>query len=305
VVLDDPAARLPQRLGRTRSLFSRLRRRGTLDEEAWDDLEETLLLADVGLAMTATLLERVRSRAAHERLSDAAQLPDALQAEIAALLDDGRDRSLRFRPGVTNVWLLVGVNGVGKTTTVAKLAARAVADGHSVLLAAADTFRAAAGAQLDPWAQHLGVEIVRGQEGGDPGAVAFDATASAHARGIELVLIDTAGRLHTKVNLMAELEKIRRVVQRTPDVLQEVLLVLDASTGQNGLAQAREFTDAVGVTGVVLTKLDGTAKGGIVLAIEAELGVPVKLVGIGEAPDDLVSFVPGDFAAALVGAASV
>jgi fused signal recognition particle receptor len=193
------------------------------------------------------------------------------------------------------------VNGVGKTTTIAKLAAHEIEDGNRVLLAAADTFRAAAADQLAHWADQIGAEIVRAQEGADPGSVAFDAVEAATSRGTDVVLVDTAGRLHTKVNLMAELGKIVRVVERTPGALQEVLLVLDATTGQNGLTQARDFTEAVGITGVVLTKLDGTAKGGIVLAIEHELGVPVKLVGIGESADDLVPFDPAEFAAALVG----
>ncbi len=195
----------------------------------------------------------------------------------------------------------MGVNGVGKTTTVAKLARREQAEGHRVLLAAADTFRAAAAEQLGLWADRLGVELVRGQEGADPGSVVFDAMDAAASRGVELVLVDTAGRLHTKVNLMEELKKLRRIVERRPGALREVLLVLDATTGQNGLAQAREFTEAVEITGVVLTKLDGTAKGGVVLAIEHELGVPVKLVGVGESADDLIAFDPAEFAAALVG----
>jgi len=246
----------------------------------------------------------VRARAAAAGVGDADQLPGLLEQEIdEGLRATDADRSLTLRDGRTDVWLLVGVNGAGKTTTAAKLATRAIADGHSVLFAAADTFRAAAADQLAMWGERLGVEVIRGQEGGDPGAIAFDAVQAAEARSIDLVLVDTAGRLHTKVNLMAELEKVRRVVERSPDALSEVLLVLDATTGQNGLAQAQRFADDIGVTGVVLTKLDGTAKGGIVLAIESELGVPVKLVGVGEQPDDLVPFDPAQFAAALVGGA--
>ena len=183
--------------------------------------------------------------------------------------------------------MFVGVNGVGKTTTIAKVAQRETDDGHRLVLAAADTFRAAAAEQLSDWAGRVGAELVRGQEGADPGSVVFDAMSAAASRGADLVLVDTAGRLHTKVNLMNELEKLRRIVERTPGALKEVLLVLDATTGQNGLSQAREFADAVDVTGVVLTKLDGTAKGGIVLAIEAELGIPVKLIGVGESAADL------------------
>jgi fused signal recognition particle receptor len=280
---------------------ARLRAR-RIDDEVWDELEETLLLADAGMETTTRLVDAVKDRAAAERVADAEALTDLLERAIAAELGaTAAERALDLRPGRVNVWLLVGVNGAGKTTTAAKLATQAITEGHSVLLAAADTFRAAATDQLVAWGDRLGIEVIRGQEGGDPGAVAFDAVQAAGARGVELVLVDTAGRLHTKVNLMAELEKVRRVVERTPDVLREVLLVLDATTGQNGLAQARQFTDAVGLTGVVLTKLDGSAKGGIVMAIEAELGVPVKLVGIGESPDDLVPFDPDDFAAALAG----
>ena len=296
--------RLRDRLGKSRAPFAGMRGRlkaRQLDDEAWDDLEETLLLADVGVPSTARLLDGVRDRARAEGLSEADGLPALLQAEITEQLDDDVDRTLRLDAGRPNAWILVGVNGVGKTTTAAKLATRELASGHSVLFAAADTFRAAAADQLAEWGARVGVDVIRGQEGGDPGAVAFDAVQAAGARGIDLVLVDTAGRLHTKVNLMEELKKIGRVVERTPGALREVLLVLDATTGQNGLAQAREFADAVGVTGVVLTKLDGSAKGGVVLAIEAELGVPVKLVGVGETADDLVDFDPAEFAAALVG----
>ena len=196
--------------------------------------------------------------------------------------------------------MFVGVNGVGKTTTIAKVAQRETDDGHKLVLAAADTFRAAAAEQLSEWAGRVGAELVRGQEGADPGSVVFDAMSAAASRGADLVLVDTAGRLHTKVNLMNELEKLRRIVERTPGALKEVLLVLDATTGQNGLSQAREFADAVDVTGVVLTKLDGTAKGGIVLAIEAELGIPVKLIGVGESAADLLAFEPESFVSALL-----
>jgi fused signal recognition particle receptor len=296
---------LRERLGRTRATFAglraRLRARRRIDDEVWDDLEETLLAADTGMATATRLLERVRARAAAETVRDPDDLPGLLEAEIADELGAVEDRALHHAEVVPSVWLLVGVNGVGKTTTAAKLAARELAAGRSVLLAAADTFRAAAADQLAHWADHLGIEVVRGQEGADPGSVVFDAVEAARARRIDVVLVDTAGRLHTKVNLMAELEKVRRVVERTPEALQEVLLVLDASTGQNGLTQAREFTGRIGITGVVLTKLDGTSKGGIVLAVEADLGVPVKLVGVGESAADLVAFEPAAFAAALMG----
>ena len=272
-----------------------------LGDDVWDDLEETLLLADVGGPTTARLMEQLRERARVEKVKDADGLPELLESEISSLFDQSVDRSLKVNEQGPTVWMLVGVNGVGKTTTIAKLAAQELEAGNTVILAAADTFRAAAAEQLAHWADTLGAEIVQGQAGGDPGSVAFDAVAAAVARSVDVVLVDTAGRLHTKVNLMEELKKVRRIVERTPDVLQEVLLVLDASTGQNGLTQAKQFTDAVGVTGIVLTKLDGTAKGGIVLAVEQELGLPVKLVGVGEAADDLVAFDPTEFATALVG----
>ncbi len=226
-----------------------------------------------------------------------------LHTELVALLDDGdKTRALAATPDEPNVWMFVGVNGVGKTTTIAKVAQRETDAGHRVVLAAADTFRAAAAEQLTHWAEVTGAGIVRGQEGADPGSVVYDAMSSAASRDADLVLVDTAGRLHTKTNLMAELEKLRRIVERTPGALKEVLLVLDATTGQNGLTQARQFADAVDVTGVVLTKLDGTAKGGIVLAIEAELGIPVKLIGVGERSADLVEFEPEAFVAALLDA---
>jgi fused signal recognition particle receptor len=293
--------RLRDRMSRTRAGFGRLRGRGGLSDEVWDDLEETLLLADVGPPTTAVLLEQVKARASADKVRDADALPALLAHEITAILNPDADRTLHRAPTGPSAWLLVGVNGVGKTTSIAKLAAQEINGGNRVLLTAADTFRAAAADQLGHWADQLGVDIVRAQEGADPGSVAFDALEAAAARGADVVLVDTAGRLHTKVNLMSELGKIVRVVERTPGALQEVLLVLDATTGQNGLTQARDFTDAVGITGVVLTKLDGTAKGGIVLAIEHELGVPVKLVGVGESPDDLIAFDPAEFAAALVG----
>jgi fused signal recognition particle receptor len=294
-------------MGKTRGLFSgyvrALRSRASVDDEAWDDLEEALLRADVGVATTTALLEDLRSRVRDGELRGADAVVAALREDLRRTLDtaDGTGLSLSFDgngDGIC-VWLFVGVNGVGKTTTIGKLARREKAAGHSVLLAAGDTFRAAAAEQLDQWAQRTGVEIVRGAEGGDPSAVVFDAVQRAQARGNDLVLADTAGRLHTKVNLVEELKKIRRVADRPPGHVAEVLLVLDATTGQNGLTQARQFLDAVGVTGVVLTKLDGSAKGGIVIAIQRELGLPVKLVGLGEGPDDLVPFDPDEFVAAL------
>ncbi len=296
--------RLRDRLGRTRAAlagaFTGIAGRSTVDDETWEELEEALILADVGVSTATRLVEAVRDRAKAERVTDPGALEGLLRAEVAALLAPG-DRTLHRAPVKPTVWMFVGVNGVGKTTTIAKLAQREVGDGNKVVLAAADTFRAAAAEQLGTWAERTGAWLVRGQEGADPGSVVFDAMASAQTRESDLVLVDTAGRLHTKVNLMEELKKLRRIVDRTPDALTEVLLVIDATTGQNGLTQAREFAQAVEVTGVVLTKLDGTAKGGIVLAIQAELGIPVKVVGIGEGAADMVPFDPEEFAAALFG----
>ena len=310
-------------MGKTRGLFSgyvrSLRSRSSVDDQAWDDLEEALLRADVGVATTTALLEDLRGRVHDGELRGADAVVAALREDLRRSLDTDSGTELSFETGGTGsttggdngsdngsgdgagicVWLFVGVNGVGKTTTIGKVARRQKAEGRSVLLAAGDTFRAAAAEQLDQWAQRTGVEIVRGAEGGDPSAVVFDAVQRAQARGNDLVLADTAGRLHTKVNLVEELKKIRRVADRAPGHVSEVLLVLDATTGQNGLTQARQFLDAVGVTGVVLTKLDGSAKGGIVIAIQRELGLPVKLVGLGEGPDDLVPFNADEFVDAL------
>jgi fused signal recognition particle receptor len=271
--------------------------RSKIDDESWDDLEEALIRADVGVGPTTELLDAVRTRVKDEGITEPAALLDALKSEMKARL--AGDRSLRFEPGKPNVWLFVGVNGVGKTTTIGKVAKREIADGRSVVMAAGDTFRAAAAEQLGLWAERAGADIVRGNEGGDPSSVIFDAVQSAGAKGADLVLADTAGRLHTKTNLMEELRKVRRVADRDPGKVTEVLLVLDATTGQNGLVQAQQFTEAVDVTGVVLTKLDGSAKGGIVLAIQIELGIPVKLVGLGESADDLVVFDENEFVDAL------
>ncbi len=297
------APRLRDRLARTRATLAgplrALTGRGRVDAEAWDDLEEALLRADVGVATTGQLLDELRTAAGALRTSEPAEVVELLKAQLVSVLDGEADRSLAVRDREPTVWLFVGVNGVGKTTAIAKLAQRAQRDGRDVLLVAADTFRAAASDQLAEWAERVGADLIRGQPGADPGSVVFDAMSAAQARGAELVLVDTAGRLHTRVNLMEELKKLRRIVDRTPGALQEVLLVIDATTGQNGLAQAREFADAVDATGVVLTKLDGSSKGGIVLAIEAELGIPVKVVGIGESADDLVAFDPVEFVDAL------
>jgi fused signal recognition particle receptor len=303
-VLERP--RLRDRLGRTRSAFTgafgRMRGR-KIDDETWDELEEALLLADVGMGTTTRLLDAVRTRAKERSVTEPDDLIGLVREEVTSMLQgDGTDRTLHSAPGEQNVWMFVGVNGVGKTTTIGKLASQEVAGGRRVVLAAADTFRAAAADQLQLWAERTGGEIVRGQEGADPGSIVFDAMAAASSRGADLVLVDTAGRLHTKTNLMEELKKLRRIVDRTQGALKEVLLVVDASTGQNGLVQAKQFADAVDVSGIVLTKLDGTAKGGIVLAIQTELGIPVKVVGVGEGVGDLITFDPQEFAAALFGA---
>ncbi len=294
------------RMSKARSAFTGallgIAGRTGITSETWDDLEEALLRADVGVRVTDELLGGLRARVKAKEITEPGQLLTALQAEMTSRLE-GADRSLHLEPGdpdSPNVWLFVGVNGVGKTTTIGKVAALQHEAGVSVLMAAGDTFRAAAAEQLTTWAERSGAEIVRGNEGGDPSAVIFDAIERAGARGIQLVLADTAGRLHTKTNLMDELRKVRRVAAKGKGRVTEVLLVIDATTGQNGLTQAREFGDATAVTGVVLTKLDGSAKGGIVFAIETELGLPVKLVGLGETIGDLVPFEPSEFVEALV-----
>jgi fused signal recognition particle receptor len=301
-----PRRRFRERLGRSRAALSRglsgLLARGADDDEAWDELEEALLSADVGVATATELVERLRTRARAERATGP-ELRELLRAELLEAVG-GSDRSLALdlleehqRPGIV---LVVGVNGTGKTTTVGKLALALAEEGKQPVLAAADTFRAAATEQLVIWGDRVGAPVVRHQQGADPAAVAFDGLASARARGADVLLVDTAGRLHTKSNLMEELRKLRRVLEREGGQVREVLLVLDATTGQNGLAQARQFTDAVGVTGVVLTKLDGTAKGGIVIAVQRDLGIPVKLVGLGEGAHDLAPFDPDAFVDALL-----
>jgi len=300
-VLEAPP-RFRDRLGKARTLLatyvSAVLSRPGIEAETWDDLEEALIRADVGVATTAAILDDLRGKAKEEGINSPADLLEALKADLKGSLARA-DRGLAFEEGAPNVWLFVGVNGVGKTTTIGKVGLREAGRGHTVVMAAADTFRAAAAEQLQLWAQRVGADLVRGAEGGDPGSVVFDAVERAAARGADLVLADTAGRLHTKVNLMEELKKVRRVAERPPARVTEVLLVLDATTGQNGLIQAREFTEAVGVTGVVLTKLDGTAKGGIALAVESDLDLPIKLVGLGESAADLVDFEPDEFVEAL------
>ena len=280
-------------LGRSgRAVAATMPRLRSGGEEAWEELEEALIAADVGVAATTELVERLRK----QRPDDPAE---ALVGELVDLLPDPGTLDLHERPAVV---LVVGVNGTGKTTTIGKLAERLRQHGHSVVLGAADTFRAAAEEQLEIWAERAGADFVGSERGGDPAAVAYDAIGAAEARGRHVVVVDTAGRLHTQQNLMEELRKIRRVIaQRLDGAPHETLLVLDATTGQNGLQQARLFGEAVDVTGVVLTKLDGSAKGGIVIAIGHELGLPVKLVGVGEKLEDLQPFDPADFARALVG----
>ncbi|MGB9111912.1 MAG: signal recognition particle-docking protein FtsY [Acidimicrobiales bacterium] len=299
---DQP--RIAQRFVRTRNAisapFARLRSRSRLDESAFEDLEEALLLADVGRTSTSAILSSLRDAVKEGRIgSDVGALEEALRDSIVARFDS-EDRSLSIGDVRPSVWLFVGVNGVGKTTTIGKVARRLRNEGVEVVIAGADTFRAAATEQLESWAQRSGAALVRGAEGADPSSVVFDAIEHATARGADIVLADSAGRLHTKVNLMDELRKVRRVADRTPGRLAEVLLVLDATTGQNGVVQAREFTKAVEVTGIILTKLDGTAKGGVALAIHDELKLPIKLVGVGEGDEDLIDFDPADFAAALI-----
>ncbi|QLY29876.1 signal recognition particle-docking protein FtsY [Nocardia huaxiensis] len=275
---------------------------GDLDEDSWEEIEDTLVMADLGTASTAAVVERLREAMASRSVRNAEEARAVLREVLIEALRPELDRSIRALPHADHpaVLLVVGVNGTGKTTTTGKLARVLVADGRRVLLGAADTFRAAAADQLQTWGERVGAETVRGKEGADPAAVAFDAVAAGIDRGVDAVLVDTAGRLHTKTGLMDELGKVKRVVEKKAEV-DEVLLVLDATVGQNGLMQARVFAEVVDITGVALTKLDGTAKGGIVFQVQHELGVPVKLVGLGEGADDLAPFEPGAFVDALLG----
>ncbi|WP_370375464.1 signal recognition particle-docking protein FtsY [Micromonospora sp. HM5-17] len=298
--------RLRARLARSQNVFGRgllsLLSRDHLDEEVWEEIEDSLIGADVGVEATREIVDRLRERVAVLGTRTAAELRALLAEELVSVLDPTLDRTLRAtrEDGTPAVLLVVGVNGTGKTTTCGKVARVLIADGRSVLLGAADTFRAAAAEQLTTWASRVGAEVVRGPEGADPASVAFDAVQRGIETSVDTVVIDTAGRLQNKVGLMDELGKIKRVVSRHGPV-DETLLVLDATTGQNGLEQARVFTEVVDVTGVVLTKLDGTAKGGIVIAVQRKLGIPVKLVGLGEGPDDLAPFDPAQFVDALLG----
>jgi fused signal recognition particle receptor len=306
----DPSSsrlvRLRGNLARSQSSFGRgllaILSRDRIDEAAWQDLEDTLLAADLGVGPSAELVDALRTKVRVEGLTERDQATSALSDALVAMVDPALDRRPRLDNGaLPGVVLVVGVNGTGKTTTVGRLARLLVGDGKTVLLGAADTFRAAAADQLQTWGQRVGAETVRAdREGADPASVAFEAVSEGIEKGVDVVVIDTAGRLHTKVGLMDELGKVKRVVEKKA-VVDEVLLVLDATTGQNGLRQARVFAEVVDVTGIVLTKLDGTAKGGIVIAVQRELGVPVKLVGLGEGPDDLAPFDPGAFVDAILG----
>ncbi|UGY93820.1 signal recognition particle-docking protein FtsY [Streptomyces gobiensis] len=300
--------RLRARLSRSQNSLGKglltLLSRERLDDETWEEIEDTLLTADVGVAPTQELVERLRERVKVLGTRTTEELRGLLREELLTLIGTDMDRAVRTetsgaedKPGII---MVVGVNGTGKTTTTGKLARVLVADGKSVVLGAADTFRAAATDQLQTWGQRVGARTVRGPENGDPASVAFDAVKEGIAEGADVVLIDTAGRLHTKTGLMDELGKVKRVVEKQGPV-DEVLLVLDATTGQNGLVQARVFAEVVDITGIALTKLDGTAKGGIVVAVQRELGVPVKLVGLGEGADDLAPFEPEAFVDALIG----
>jgi fused signal recognition particle receptor len=323
LVLDEPPAvdeieptagrlgRLRGRLSRSQNAFGRsllgLLGAGTLDEDSWTDVEDTLLMADLGAGAAAEITETLRREVAAHGVTDSTSARALLRRVLIEAVEKDAtgkvpDRTIHALPhdGRPSVLLIVGVNGTGKTTTTGKLARVLVADGRSVVLGAADTFRAAAADQLQTWGERAGATVVRGTDGADPAAVAFDAVKTGIADAADAVLIDTAGRLHTKTGLMDELGKVKRVIEKQAKI-DEVLLVLDATTGQNGLVQARVFAEVVDITGIVLTKLDGTAKGGIVVAVQRALGVPVKLVGLGEGPDDLAPFEPAAFVDALLG----
>ncbi|MFJ1971590.1 signal recognition particle-docking protein FtsY [Streptomyces sp. NPDC087903] len=298
--------RLRARLSRSQNALGKglltLLSREHLDEDTWEEIEDTLLTADVGVLPTQELVEGLRERVRVLGTRTPDELRALLRDELLKLIRTDVDRTVRTEPETSKpgIVMVVGVNGTGKTTTTGKLARVLVADGRSVVLGAADTFRAAAADQLQTWGERVGAHTVRGPEGGDPASVAFDAVKEGKEMGADVVLIDTAGRLHTKTGLMDELGKVKRVVEKHAP-LDEVLLVLDATTGQNGLVQARVFAEVVSITGIVLTKLDGTAKGGIVIAVQRELGVPVKLIGLGEGADDLAPFEPEAFVDALIG----
>ncbi|MBA3798534.1 MAG: signal recognition particle-docking protein FtsY [Geodermatophilaceae bacterium] len=309
IEVPEPSAgrmlRLRSRLARSQSSLGRgllsVLSRQRLTEDDWEEIEATLLGADVGVLATTEIVDRLRTRTRVLGAASADELRELLGAELVHALEPDADRELHLESadGHPAVVLVVGVNGAGKTTTCGKIARVLIGDGHSVLLGAADTFRAAATEQLTTWGERVGVRTVRGPEGGDPASVAFEAVKQGAEAGVEVVVVDTAGRLHTKAGLMDELGKIKRVLEKRGAVA-ETLLVLDATTGQNGVVQARVFTEVVDISGIVLTKLDGTAKGGIVIAVQRELGIPVKLIGLGEGPDDLAPFDPVTFTDALL-----
>ncbi|WP_270244348.1 signal recognition particle-docking protein FtsY [Cutibacterium acnes] len=299
-------ARLRRRLANSNNALARglaeLLSADKLDDDAWDDFETTLITSDLGVGPTTELVEKLRSELAIDGISDPAHAREVLHHELVELVGSDMDRSINLDrlEGKPAVVLMVGVNGTGKTTTCGKLARVLVAEGKTVLLGAADTFRAAAGEQLETWGERVGVRTVRKDAGADPASVAYEAVQTGIDEGVDVVLVDTAGRLHTKAGLMDELGKVKRVIEKLAPV-SEVLLVLDATTGQNGLAQARVFSEVVDVTGIVLSKLDGSAKGGIVVQVQRELGVPVKLIGLGEGADDLAPFDADNFVTGLMG----
>lgn len=276
-----------------------VKNKGAIDDELFDELEEALIQADVGVNTSVKIIDKLRKRVREERLADAGELRDVIKEEIGRMLGEG-EHTLHLEPNRLNVILVVGVNGVGKTTSIGKLSFRFKSQGYKTLVAAGDTFRAAAIDQLQVWCRRAGVDLIQHQEGADPAAVVYDALQAAKSRKCDILLIDTAGRLQTKTNLMEELKKVRRVIQReVPEGPHEVLLVLDATTGQNALSQARIFSEATGVTGVILTKLDGTAKGGVILGIQHEYELPVKFIGTGEKTENLEEFDPESFSRAL------
>lgn len=283
--------------GMLNSVFSSFTK---IDEELFEELEEILVMSDVGMPTAQRVTEELRKRVKKNGVKDPAEVRDLMREIISEMLSGGEELNLETKPSIV---LVIGVNGVGKTTTIGKLAARFKSEGKKVILGAADTFRAAAIEQLEVWSERARVDMVKHCEGADPAAVVFDTIAAGKARGADVIICDTAGRLHNKKNLMAELNKISRVIERElPQASKEILLVLDATTGQNAVNQAKEFQETAGITGIVLTKLDGTAKGGVVLAIRENLGIPVKFIGVGEQIDDLQPFSPSDFAAALFSA---
>jgi fused signal recognition particle receptor len=298
--------RLRTRLARSQSTFGKglleLLSRDRLDDDAWDEIEETLLTADVGVSPTRAMVDELRTRVKILGSRTPAEARALLREQLLIQIGADMDRTLHVKPHGERpaVVLVVGVNGTGKTTTAGKLARSLIGDGSTVVLGAADTFRAAAADQLQTWGDRVGAQVVRGPEGGDPASVAFDAVARGIQDKVDVVIVDTAGRLHTKTGLMDELGKVKRVIEKKA-VVDEVLLVLDATTGQNGMRQAQVFAEVVNITGIALTKLDGTAKGGIIISVQRELGVPVKLVGLGEGPDDLAPFDPEVFVDALLG----